>query len=256
MSSAVGMQDARAVAYRALSLGALLTRSDLEISFQHLEAYDLPAHLEERLGLRHKQRNQALEQWLNTEEIRPHLSQSERQLLAKPFGTWTDLNLIHASWRVEALGSMLWALGHLEAIPEFDTQFEVEDVLRPLDVLTPVIDFVWLAQLRPAQDLYEMRDRAELWNWRSRALELERMGVRPANGLRFAEIVRQTAEKAHELGHLPVLIEGDFPAFGRPYCGLSPSQQRLIGAIASERYQALSWLCEMSVEWENLPVDR
>ncbi len=248
------IQDERAVVYRVLCLGALLKRGELERTIQHLHEL-FPFSALEYLIAEQEDYQQQLLDWLRAESIFAHLSQSERSLLTKPLGTWTERTLLTVEWRTEALGVMLWALGHTETMPAYDQQFDPEDVLEPLELLTPIIDLVWTAQLRPEDELRTRRDQAELWNWRSRATELERMGVRPPAGVTFRQIIQSTAEMAYTNGHIPTMLDGDFPAFARPYHALDEDQYMLASAIAYERYTAFNWLCEFSNQWESVRVD-
>lgn len=247
------IQDARAVAYRALCLGALLQRGEIEFTVQGIDSL-LPATAPTVL---HEQQSHThdLLQWLDDECISPHLTPTEYHLLHKPLGTWSERALTHVGWRVESLGVVLWALRHIDRAAPFDQQYELDDVLLPLDMLSPTIDLIWCAALRSEATLIDLRDRAELWNWRSRAAELARMGVRPPEGVTFREIIRFTAERAYNDGKLSHLIDSDFPAFGKPYADLTPDEYALASAIAYERYTALNWLCELSSEWKSMQVD-
>ncbi|MCA9912187.1 MAG: DUF4272 domain-containing protein [Anaerolineae bacterium] len=252
--SHVRIQDERAVAYRVLSLGALLKRAELERTIRHLHELFPFSSIEELIAEQEEYRQQLL-RWLEAESIVEHLSESESSLLMKPLGTWSERTLLTVEWRTEALGILLWALGHLEELPSYDRQFDPEVVLEPLDLLTPTIDLIWMAQVRPEEELIQRRDQAELWNWRSRATELERMGVRPPAGVTFRQIIASTAEMANTKGHIPTLLEHDFPAFERPYAQLNEDQYMLVSAITYERYTAFNWLCEYSNKWESVRVD-
>jgi hypothetical protein len=253
--SQLRIQDSRAVAYRALSLGALLRRGEWEITVQNVDDLLIFDDVRDHVIRKHNRLNDDLLQWLSEEKIDKHLSSSEAYLLNKSTGTWGERTLISVGWRIEALGIMLWALNRIHNVPLYDTQFTTEDVIDPLDLLQPTIDFIWTATLRPVDELQAARDCAEIWNWRSRVTELERMGVRPAEGLNFSDIIRLTAERACENGCLPYLIDGDFPAFGKAYVDLTEDEFALMSAITYERYFALNWICELSSEWENIRID-
>lgn len=253
--SQLRIQDARAVAYRALCLGALLKRAELEISIQESDEWLVFNEVQRHFINKQEQASKKLNQWLLDERISEHLSETERHLLAKPLGQWSERTLISVGWRTESLGTMLWALNRLDTIPDYDTQFDLNFILTPLDVFQPTIDFIWMATLRPDYELREERDRAELWNWRSRARELKRMGVRPPEGVTFNEIIRFTAERAYRDGHIDALITGDFPVLNKAYAYLTVDEYSLLSAIAYERNSALSWVCEISSEWESIRID-
>lgn len=248
------VQDERTVVYRVLSLGALLKRGELERMILNFHELFPHADIQEWIAQQTSTHEKLLD-WLHEEAIFEQLSESERALLTKSLGTWSERTLLTVEWRTEALGIMLWALGYLEEIPDYDQQFNPEDVLEPLDLLHPTIDLLWTAHLRDEVELITRRDQAEVWNWRSRATELERMGVRPPEGVTFRQIVRSTAEMAYTDGHIPTLLNGDFPAFARPYNALNEDQYMLVSAIAYERYAAFNWLCEFTNQWESLRVD-
>jgi hypothetical protein len=248
------VQDAHTVAYRTFCLAAILTRLEIEVMLQSLDEYALPDTIRQGLLGKHVGMKLDLWQWLEREGIAPYLTRTERQLLHQTPGTWPDRLLVNTSWRIESLGVMLWALRAIDEMPPFDTRFALDELLPPLEVLTPTVDFIWLAELRPADELATMRDCADLWNWRSRAAELQRMGMRPPEGTTFAEIIFITAQQARSKG-IPPLINGDFPAFGHAYADQTEDQFAITSGIAYERSAALNWLCELSSEWQSISVD-
>lgn len=253
--SQLRIQDAQAVAYRALCLGALLQRAEFELSVQNNEDWSLVEGMGEHILNKYQRLNDDLLKWLKDEEIERHLSEAERKLLQKSLGSWSERALISVGWRTEALGVMLWALNRHEYFPDYDEQFELIDILAPLDIFNSTIDFIWMASLQDDKVLQMRRDQAELWNWRSRARELERMGVRPPEGVTFREIIRLTAERAHENKHISEPIDGDFPTLNKAYTDLTDDEYALISAIAYERYSALNWVCEITSEWESIRID-
>lgn len=242
------------VAYRALCLGALLKRSVIEAAVQRLQQHSSVMNKPQLIARQHVA-HKTLLLWLAAEQLEHHLSRAERLLIKKPLASWSDRTLMFAIRRAESLGVMLWALRFIEAIPAYDTLFDMAAVLQPLDILTPTIDFIWQAGLRPVDELSAMRDAAELWNWRSRASELQRLGVQPPAGTTFADIIRQTTHTAYARHQLPDPIEGDFPVFGKAYSRMTHTEYLLVSHIAAERYLALNWLCELSSEWESISVD-
>lgn len=243
------LQDAYHVVQRMLCVASLMYRRELEMSFterEHLtpeDRDDLEALLLQ------------LYRWLDTEKIMPHLTPVEQELMGKPLGNWSHRAVVLTTHRIETLGILAWALRLIPHIPTFDTSFTFPALSDCLDILTPTIDIVWRAELRPRSQLVRMRDTAELWDWRCRASELQRMGVRPSEGVNYRDVIRVNAEQAYADGTLPAPLEGDFPAFGRPFGLISQRQYEQVRAIAAERCQAMSWLMETSAEWDGLPAD-
>lgn len=248
-------RDARLVAYRALCVGALLKRGIIEAAVQRLDQYASIEKIQQRVLARQRETYQTLLHWIQTEHLETYLSRTERLLIEKPLASWSKRSLMYAIRRAESLGVMLWALRFIEVIPPYDTLFDITSVMQPLDIFNPTIDFIWQAGLRPVDELRAVRDIAELWNWRSRASELQQMGVQPPAGTTFSEIIRYTAETAYARQQLPLPIEGDFPVFGKAYARLTSVEYTMVSAIAAERYLALNWMCELSSEWESIPVD-
>ncbi len=242
------------VAYRALCLGALLKRSVIEAAVQRLQRHSSLTDKQQLIARQHVA-HKTLLRWILAEHLEQHLSRAERLLIEKPLASWSERTLMYAVRRAESLGVMLWALRFIETIPAYDTLFEMASVLQPLDIFTPTIDFIWQAGLRSVDELSTMRDTAELWNWRSRAAELQRLGVQPPAGTTFSDIIRDTLQTAYLRQQVPAPIEGDFPVFGKAYSRMTHAEYLLVSHIAAERYLALNWLCELSSEWESLSVD-
>lgn len=247
-------QSAISVAYRAFCLGALLKRSELEIGVRNLKKLTIFPDVYRQLMQRLAQANQRLHRWIDDEQLAHYLTLGEAAWLDSPLGSWSYETILDMTWRVESVGVLLWALNIIDELPPFDTQFDPLDALAPLDLITPTIDFIWRADLRPTRDLYAMRDYAELWHWRSQARELQLMGIQPDNGQSFSEIIRITAEKARDKG-IPPLIDGDFPAFGRSYARQTVDQFCQTSAIAAERYATLNWLCDAAMLWEGFVLE-
>ena len=108
--------------------------------------------------------------WLIREQLTAALSIRERALLAKAVTDWTERDALSASWRSEALGVLLWALGAFDEIPPYDERFERLPALVPL--LAPTADFRRTANLRSAEDIGRARDLAERWHGQARARQL------------------------------------------------------------------------------------
>jgi len=189
------------------------------------------------------------------------LTPGERELARTTIVTMTDRQQADASWRIEALQALMWALGMLSQLPPYDTMADHE-LLERVPVRPPA-DFWRGAQLRPQSEIERARDAAELWHWRSRTRRLIEAGDRLPEGVRAAgfgshdEIVRFTARRAQEDGSIPTCLDDDFPAKGKAYRDLTEEEWREVTSIAAERHLALNWLCGYAPgnRWDETPTE-
>ena len=79
--SQLRIQDARVVAFRALSLGALIKRAEWEITVQNADDLHISEEARQHVLRSHYRLNERLLLWLQDEKILPHCSPSEYQLL-------------------------------------------------------------------------------------------------------------------------------------------------------------------------------
>ncbi len=242
----LGFPDAKAVAYRAVCLGTLLMRENIEEGIK--AAWKAPPAPPEKLwGM--------LSSWMVRYGISEHLFPREKQLQAKPLGSWTMQEIVAASWRLESLGVIAWALSLIGSLPSFDRQCRKDEVLKRIPIGVPPDDFVKKAKLRPAEEISKARDAAELWHWRARTAQIMREGVNAPEGLTFPQILHKSAEQAHRNGLIPKPKDGDFQLFGKPYGKLSEEEYQNATSIATERHCALNWLCGKSNDWDETPTD-
>jgi hypothetical protein len=165
---------------------------------------------------------------------------------------------VDASWCLEALGVLLWAVGRVKTLPAFDTQF-APSILGLVD---RVMDG---AALRPAAEIEAARNTAELWHWRSRTRELVERGdpfpddaqVQAAGFHSFDDVVRVSAQHAAQEGTIPGCVADDFPAKGKGYRQLSNQEWSEMRSIALERHRAFNWLCGYAPNnhWDQTPTE-
>jgi hypothetical protein len=234
------------VIYRALCLRAVQCRAVFE--YVHRETPDPDGEV--RADLR--RRVVALDAWISVEGIDLHLSAAEQALLARDLGTWVEEEILGAGRRSEALGTILWALGQVAAIPPYDREFEDTD--QCIQWLEPAPEVLARMRLRPAAEIARAREVAELWHWRACTAQFQREQWRLAKRRNLAAIIREAARRAHASG-APRPIEDDFPAFGKPYVKLDGAERHFAQSIAAERHFALNWLCGYSEDWDGTPTD-
>lgn len=246
----------RKVAYRALCLGAMLKRNSFEIALQKLD--DLPVTDAMRIRAEDKQSAQHdhLRVWIDQEGLGEHFSPQEKNLMDQELGCWSYQALIDTSWRVESLSVLLWALGGLDDVPPYDYRVELETMLKPLEILQPTIDLIWMAQVRDEDDIEEAHHIAQLWHWRASQNGTDKpKDGQHADRADLTSIIHATAQRAYANGQLPPPISGDFPAFGKPYARLDHHEHQTLRSIAYERHFALSWLRGLGDDWDSTPTD-
>jgi hypothetical protein len=186
----------------------------------------------------------------------------EREFLTEASAAANQQNLVQASWRVEALGVLLWSLHRIPWLPAPDEQFthDIADKI-PADA----DGFFKTASLRPREQLEKQRELAELWHWRSRTRQLIEKGepfpTMPPNpgGPEFKsydDIVRFTAKAGKESGTFAEIVDEDFLARGKAYRNLTAEEWSEVGSITVERHFALNWLCGYAPgnRWDETPT--
>src|SRR4030095_6200406 len=121
-----------------------------------------------------------------------------------------------ATWRIESLQVLLWSVGALDGLPEWNERARHDLVDVPVSALGP--KFMARCALRPRAELERARELAEMWHWRSRTRQLiDAKRAFPASpemrkaGLgSFDDVVRFTAKHALKSGSLPRIIDEDF----------------------------------------------
>ena len=109
------MQTQDAVAKRALALGLIAVRSQVENAIAFRPGEEEKAR---KMGER-------LVQWAAELGIDQWLSKSETELHRKGLGTLTHEEITETFWRVESLKAVLWSL---QSFPSMPTYFQVGDV--------------------------------------------------------------------------------------------------------------------------------
>lgn len=199
------------------------------------------------------QRRQALGTWSRC------LTRRERAICGCTAETLSQRDQIDASWRVEGLYVLAWALRARERLPPYDRQVSIKG-LR--DFPPQELDrFVRTAKLRPRAEIEAARELAEFWHWRSRTRQLAASGEPPFDPPRdgiesYDDIVRLAAKGARRRGDFRP-IDDDFPVFGRAYRDISDDQWHEVSSITRERHFALNWLCGLAPRnaWELTPTD-
>jgi hypothetical protein len=199
-----------------------------------------------------------LNTWLKQEQLWKKMSGWERTLMAKKAGRWTAQERSDASWQIEAAGCIAWALG-TAAMPAYDAEFAPKQVLSTVpDQGLPTHEWIAAASLQEEKIIREQREIVELWLWRSRKEMILRNPNPPFSQEAFQQRIRRAivnaATQCESWGWFQ-MIEGDFPARGKPYAQLVDADWHGMGNIATMRLQALNWLCGQERDWDSISCD-
>src|SRR5881409_175957 len=82
--------------------------------------------------------------------LRP--TENEAELLSRSAEAWSEREVIDATWRGEALGTLRWALTLVDELPPYDRPFDHLAIARDLQLEN--------AELRPRDELEEEREAA------------------------------------------------------------------------------------------------
>jgi len=169
----------------------------------------------------------------------------------------TQQQIVNASWRMESVMTLMWALGIIPELLPFDHQVK-PDLMQQIPHEN-ISNFLISAKLLDEKTIEKGRSLAELWYWRSRTRELiEEKRPFPAEipqFKRYDEIVRFSAKAANKKDSLEIIDE-DFAAIGKAYCDLTDEEWSSIRSIAFERHFALNWICGYAPDnrWDETPT--
>lgn len=236
-------------ARRLLCLMSLNMRASMEMTLNPLAKNPDPEEVKACLGVLAR-----LNSWLQEESLWEAFSAREKVLMQKDPGKWTPQERIDASWRCEASGVLAWSLCLPVKVPPYDTQFEIDDLIKQVPLMAAASDFVAGARLRPVNELREAREIAEQWLWRARTTTLQKKGCdKLPKGMTFPQIIAMSAEYARDHGRFTP-IDNDFPAFGKSYAQLSDAEWSMMQSMASERLYGLNWVCGYEQDWDKVPT--
>jgi hypothetical protein len=255
------MPSPKDVAVRAVVLGRVVTYALDSPPRDKLEAAMRSWSQRKREDFLRDAEEPSREHWASLGDLRASLTPREQAFAATTMASMTQQQ-VDASWRLEALVVLLWALKG-PALPGPDVMAPHELARSFGEVDAP--SFVAGARLRPHREIERARSDAQLWHWRSRTRKLMQAGealpaqaVPPGSSLRtYEDVIRLTARRAADDGMIPRVIADDFPARGKAYRDLRPDEWSEVASVTAERHFALNWLCGYAPEhrWDETPTD-
>lgn len=239
----INLRPVKDVANRILILASLCRRAFLETPDASRELHDETNS--ERFDLL---------AWLQQEGLAPALTPDEQQFLETPIGALTADEVIPATWHIEALRPLMWAV-NLE--PELPAPYQLADAAASLPhVPAPwddTGDFVRSLRLRSEEEIAGERERAEIWLWRAE-IEPERRSLRGRERSKLETDIRAVVVESIDAGFFSNAAGGDFPVEGRPFRELQPTVIETIEGVAGARLHALNWLCGFGTTWADVPL--
>lgn len=169
------------------------------------------------------------------EGVSKELESSERRLLLADVGDVPPQVAVDASWRLQGVAVLAWALGALE-LPAHDDPSTVWGVLDAIGLRSQDAPAVLRTpRLRTPEELDWMGRRLLGIHWR-----MVDWRVRP-RAMDFAHFAKTCWFGGFDLSGIP-LSARDLAIGGRPIAQADPELFSLTTSIARERHQAINWL--------------
>lgn len=259
-----GPPDAETVARRALALGGLVRRVQLEEDARRTPAQR--AVLQKALD--------ALRAWVEEHALGVQLTNVELEQLNAGLGDWLEEELTTTAWAAEEAATLLWALRRAPSLPH-DERTDARALVRDLPVGKPPGAWLGKAEVRSGEELeaklslfgaLRARLEQEALARQIKAEGLEGTGLEADSLLAGAVedgFDRKAAEKAHgkngavaealrfvgrllarhaEEQGLIKLAGEDFPLKGKSAAAATDPELAVAVAVVAERQRALTWL--------------
>jgi tetratricopeptide (TPR) repeat protein len=229
MAAKVERPSAERVARRAMVLSLVVYRASLE-QFVGEAKYET---LHRRLS-----------EWVKRLDLAAELEKDERAILRAPLGRADEQACLDASWRVEGLGVLAWALKRLE-LPLYDDQVSARDATASVGFSEQTLDtldtaaaqkFLDQARLRPKAEIDAYAVHATLVHWRLRQFNLDGKRMNSARYLRS-----HVSFKESWLSGLQ-FVANDLALFGQALSKAPPEYVATFTGAAVERQVAANWL--------------
>ncbi|MGD9644687.1 MAG: DUF4272 domain-containing protein [Pirellulales bacterium] len=222
------------VARRALCLAATVCRGSIDHGAGHPDAEDLVDRIDA---------------WIRSLGIDTALESFEVRLLATPLGELPERDRIAATWSVEGLAILAWALG-IDELPKHDTKvdpFAVTDSLYFLgsDATRVITD----ATLRSQQELSAYRELAYAMHCRLRAELRERQTTDFTNWIDPNDLELLVTKPSD------LIIDQDLAIGDVSTHQAGRDQVEQCEWITTPRHRAIIWLVEGEPTYWDTPVD-
>ncbi|MBX2803169.1 MAG: DUF4272 domain-containing protein [Myxococcales bacterium] len=172
----------------------------------------------------------------------------ERHLFEAPLGSLLEREYAAATWRVEGLLVLAWAIGLTPLLPH-DTEVDPFALTSALHLLqTDAMEVLAASTLRDARDLRVCREFYDAVHVRLREFRRHPEGKDDRHAYETGWAAR--------LGLPCPLLRGDLAVGGQPIESAAPSAVRIAERIVTERHRAAIWLLgEEGASYTGFTVD-
>ncbi|MCC2668581.1 MAG: hypothetical protein K0Q72_1052 [Armatimonadetes bacterium] len=226
--------SAAEVARRALILSAMICRAHLDAAPGDPEARTLHGRIDD---------------WLQRLGLHELLAPEEASILTAPLGGLEARKRIQATWLVEGLAILAWALGRYP-LPALAAKVDVYDVTAELGFLAEdAAGLLDQPELRPVEELNACRE--VLYAVHCRLRDVRRRPERND----FHQWLEPTWLEALGLTPEAVIAAGDLAIDGLPLHRADPARVQEVEAIVYERHRAAIWLAGEEPGFWEVTVD-
>lgn len=141
---------------RILVLYALIRRGAIELILE--ETLDAPQRLAQAEAARVE-----TDRWLERESLTDAVTEQERRLLDASSGSWPPEAVNDVLWRKESMGVLLWAVRHMDVLPDFTTEFDQVELDGAVTRYGSVSSFRANGELRPDDEIQRAWMEADAW---------------------------------------------------------------------------------------------
>lgn len=222
------------VARRSLVLSAVVCRASIESGVTDPEAQSLHGHIID---------------WLTRLSLWDEVEPGEETMLRAPLGLLASSDMIQASWYVEGLAVLAWALKYLE-FPVSGEQADAHTVTDALWFLNEsAVDIITSAELRSPAELEACRE--FFYAIHSRLRDHVRNDV-PRD---FTRWVEEEWLKLLGFDAGALFAHSDLGIDGKSFSETDNERLQEVMAITLERHRAIIWLFEGYASYSETPVD-
>lgn len=226
--------SAARAARRALVMSALVCRGSIEGGAGHSEAESLYSNVLS---------------WLARLKLEADLEPFECEVLNRPLGTLDSTQVIRATWAVEGLAVLAWALNHLD-FPEYDDKVDPYTVTESLCFLSEgAAELVQSARLRTTAELEAYRELMYAIHCRLRDFDRDKQR-KP-----FATWIDKTWMKILGIDVDHLIVDGDLAVDGKAIGDVHEDRLRSFEWVIGERHRASIWLLGEYPVYSETPVD-